>query len=325
MDSLISVIVPVFNSGQYLTRCIDSILAQDYKPLEIIIVDDGSTDRETKAVCDALSEKSSVIRVFHKENGGTASARNFGIKQAQGDYVGFVDSDDTIEPNMYSTLYRDLLSHNVRIVLGEYITLENGRMIDRRETLPSGEYLTKQLLHHFFLGQWHSACTNLYDRSLFRTVLFPVGEVNEDYILNYWLFKDQEKIYYNNTVFYHYLRRNGSNTSSLVTIHFLDWIRHTSLIRQEYGGEGSLKEEAVFQYLFSNIVLGNKCLLTLGKSHSEEAIRLYRIVTENLKKERKGVFQNSFLRGKYRLFGILLSFCPGLYKAIAISILRVRN
>ena len=322
MNELISVIVPTYNSGAYLSRCIESILKQDYREIEIVLVDDGSTDQLTLSLCDELEKKHPVIRVFHKRNGGSASARNYGIKQARGEYIGFVDSDDAIEPNMFSSLLADIQSHNVKIALGNIDTEEGGRLIDKRETLPSGIYNNTELLHYFCLGHWHSACTNLYARSLFDNTLFPEGEVNEDYMLNYWLFKEQENVYYNNTIFYHYIRRDGSNTSSPVTLAFLDWIKHTSLIRKELTAREKLKEEADYQYLYSNIVLGNKCLLSMRNGASADADKLYTIVTSNLKRERKMVLRNHLLSGRYRSFGILLSVIPLMYKHLAIPIIR---
>ena len=152
MSELISVIIPVYNSGQYLPCCVESVLNQDYKELEIIIIDDGSSDGVTGSICDSMVEKSPRIRVYHKDNGGSASARNYGIEKAKGDYIGFVDSDDRIEPNMYSSLYSDLVSHGVKVSIGNIATEEKGRSIDRLEAIPSGEYSYPELLHYFFLG-----------------------------------------------------------------------------------------------------------------------------------------------------------------------------
>ena len=100
---LITVIVPVYNILDYLPRCVHSITAQTYSHLEIILVDDGSTDG-TGELCDRLAEEDGRIRVFHKENGGSSSARNLALEHASGEYVGFVDSDDYISPDMYERL-----------------------------------------------------------------------------------------------------------------------------------------------------------------------------------------------------------------------------
>lgn len=102
---LISVIVPVYNIIPYLPRCVESLQKQTYPELEILLIDDGSTD-DTPVLCDRLAENDPRIRVFHKENGGPSSARNFGLTQAAGAYVGFVDSDDYVDADMYERLYR---------------------------------------------------------------------------------------------------------------------------------------------------------------------------------------------------------------------------
>ena len=112
MNSLISVIVPVYNVEDYLDRCIESIINQTYKNLEIILVDDGSTDSSGKK-CDEYALRDGRIKVFHKENGGVSSARNMGLDIATGDYIGFVDSDDLLEHNMYEMLLNNAEKHNV--------------------------------------------------------------------------------------------------------------------------------------------------------------------------------------------------------------------
>ena len=324
MNDLISIIVPVYNTGDYLQRCVDSIVSQDYPGIEIIIVDDGSTDEATIALCDRLSETKDNIRTFHTANGGSAKARNYGVLKANGEYIGFVDSDDYIEPNMYSSLLTALKNQNVSIAIGGIETVENGRVLESI-VLPSGRYGNRDLLHYFFLGQWHSACTNLYEKRLFSEVSFPEKEINEDYWLNYVLFKKQDAVYYNNKVFYHYSRRPGSNTSSLISLKFIDWIRHTEAVLQDYGEDEYLKDEAVYQYLYSNIVLANKSILTLAIQRSEAADTIFRTVVEALKKNARKVMVNKYLSVRYRLYGLMLILCPYLYKSWAVRYIRMRK
>ena len=104
MDALISVIIPIYNIMDCLPKCVDSVCRQTYSAMEILLVDDGSTDG-TGALCDELAKKDARIRVFHKENGGSSSARNLGIREARGEYLGFVDSDDYVDADMYERLY----------------------------------------------------------------------------------------------------------------------------------------------------------------------------------------------------------------------------
>ena len=115
MNELISIIVPVYNVKPYLNRCVDSIIKQTYKNIEILLIDDGSTDGSSE-LCDKLSDIDSRIKVIHKKNGGLSSARNRGLLEMNGKYVGFVDSDDYIREDMYSVLYHTMINHDADIV-----------------------------------------------------------------------------------------------------------------------------------------------------------------------------------------------------------------
>ena len=114
MQPLISVIVPIYKVEEYLYKCVKSILAQTYTNLEIILVDDGSPDN-CPAICDEFAAKDSRVTVVHKKNGGVSSARNVGLDTATGEYIGFVDGDDYIEPTMYETLYKYIVDNNTDV------------------------------------------------------------------------------------------------------------------------------------------------------------------------------------------------------------------
>lgn len=132
-EKLISIIVPVYNVEKYLKECIDSVISQTYKNLEIILVDDGSTDKSGE-ICDEYSKKDSRIKVIHKENGGLSDARNVALDIAKGEYIGFVDSDDYVEKDMFETLYKLAEEHNTEISsISFYKTLEN-EIIDVRNS-----------------------------------------------------------------------------------------------------------------------------------------------------------------------------------------------
>ena len=115
MNNKISIIVPIYNSEEYLTKCIESIICQTYRDLEIILIDDGSTD-SSPDICDRYKSADERIIVIHKENGGNTSARKAGLAIATGEYVGFVDSDDWIEPAMYETLYGICSENNLEMI-----------------------------------------------------------------------------------------------------------------------------------------------------------------------------------------------------------------
>ncbi|MCL2208530.1 MAG: glycosyltransferase [Treponema sp.] len=119
IKGLISIIVPVYNAGQYLEKCVNSILDQTYKNIEVILVNDGSID-ESGAICDAFAEADKRVKVIHKQNGGEGSARNTGIDIAMGEYIGFVDNDDSIDPIMYESMYTKIKETNADICICGY-------------------------------------------------------------------------------------------------------------------------------------------------------------------------------------------------------------
>lgn len=323
MGELISVIVPVYNTGLYLRRCIESIIAQDYDNLEIIIVDDGSTDLNTVKLCDELAREYDNVSTYHKANGGQSSARNYGISVSKGEYIGFIDSDDLIDSNMYSSLYRSIVQHNVMLAIGGIATEDNGKLIDRLVSVQSGCYHSHDLLHHFFLGQFHSSCTNLYHKDLFEYAKFPENEINEDYMLNYLIFKNLECVYVDEKVYYHYIRRDDSTTGAPVSLKFLSWIEHTTRILDDYK-DTTLHEEADYQYIYSNIILGNKCLLGLARGKNDAADELYKLISNNLSKIKARVRHNKFLSFRNKVSGVLLAYMPGIYKFLVLLGLKFK-
>ena len=212
---LISVIIPVYNIMEYLPRCVHSVTAQTYQNLEILLVDDGSTDG-TGELCDQLAGEDARIRVFHKENGGSSSARNLGLKNAQGAYFGFVDSDDYVEPDMYEKLLRGMEETGAFIAqVGRDEIDEQGNALPDICTPPaeattySGKEFMKELLMH--RGDC-SFCTKLLRRELFENRAFPVGKLNEDFYLLTHMLVDGVEVLSLPDRGYHVFYRIGSNS-----------------------------------------------------------------------------------------------------------------
>ena len=169
----ISVIVPVYKTEGLLDRCVESIVGQTYKNLEIILVDDGSPDN-CPAMCDEWAEKDSRIRVIHKENGGVSSARNAALDIATGDYIGFVDSDDWIEPEMYSSLIQKISESGKNIALCSYYAVEiSGERYERRCVVDK-EVLDKDDYFRFIVlgGDGGYIWNRLYDADILKEVRF---------------------------------------------------------------------------------------------------------------------------------------------------------
>lgn len=186
---LISVIIPVYNAELYLRRCIDSVLQQTYKNLEIILVDDGSTDRSGE-ICDSYCKENKNIRVIHKENGGTASARNSGLESARGDFIGFVDSDDCVAEDMYQSLLKYMHADIDVTCCGRVCISPRKRYksycLNSVEVFSREEALEELVLLRKISS---SVCTKLFRKSLFSDVRFPVGVICEDIPAVYDLFK----------------------------------------------------------------------------------------------------------------------------------------
>ena len=192
----ISVIVPVYKVEQYLDECVQSIINQTYKNLEIILVDDGSPDR-CPEMCDEYAKQDSRIKVIHKKNGGISSARNAGIAVATGEYIGFVDSDDFIAVDMYEKLYssfegeRDdvfLVKCNVKSVVGGKIVSTELNWNKTPSIIPSKEYFNRLLSYSFLHCAW-----NLLIKKKYVTRWFEEGRNNEDFLWHYHLGYDIEK------------------------------------------------------------------------------------------------------------------------------------
>lgn len=212
---MISVIIPVYNTKKYLHSCLDSILAQTYTDLEILFVDDGSTDGSSELL-DSFAECDSRIRVVHQPNGGVCAARNRGIEEARGDYLSFIDSDDTLESDMYETLMGLIREHGVEIAHCSYNRVTDGVVKPIGNSgalhLHDGDQALKCLLTgKLFVG---SCWTKLYAQKLFESVRFPSEiRTNEDMLVNFRLLRQVEKSAFLDVCKYNYLT---SDTSSCI-------------------------------------------------------------------------------------------------------------
>lgn len=209
MDELISVIVPIYNASKTLRRCVDSIINQSYPFLEILLIDDGSADGSDKIV-DEYGDKDERIRVFHNKNGGLSSARNFGIEQATGSWISFVDADDWIEKEAYETVlaYRKLSD---LYVFGRYVDTPircyEKRPVDISITIDNEEAL-RRLIVDASIG--NAAWDKLYKTELLKDISFPVGYNYEDARTTYRVFMKANSITLIPDLLYHYVQYKGS-------------------------------------------------------------------------------------------------------------------
>lgn len=220
---LISVIVPIYNVEDYLDRCVNSLVNQTYKNLEIILVDDGSPD-SCPGICDEWSQRDSRIKVVHKENSGLSDARNAGVKVATGDIISFIDSDDWVEFDMYEKMYQRMCSDKSDIVsCGTKWVYEDGLLL--RDVATSNEVLEtydamKEIIVDGKLKQhvWNK----LYKKDLILDIPFEKGKYHEDVFWSYQVFGRVKKVSLMDESFYNYVQREGSIMGALYSVKRLD-------------------------------------------------------------------------------------------------------
>lgn len=219
-EKLISVIVTAYNIEKYLSRCMDSLLAQTYRNLEIILVDDGSTDG-TPEICEEYVRKSNKVTVIHKENGGPSAARNAGLAIANGEFIGYVDGDDFIEPDMYQDMLSACLKTGAQIAICSYREVGEGS----RKNTPTGDVIElsrQEALEWYISGHeqyhiYHSVWSKLFERSLLKEIYFEEGRKSEDIMYTTKALVKAEKCVFLDTNYYNYvLDRQGSIMNSKV-------------------------------------------------------------------------------------------------------------
>ena len=311
----ISVIVPVYNiEKEYLERCIKSICNQTYQNLEILLVDDGSTDGSGD-VCDRFAKEDSRIRVFHKENGGSSSARNLAIREAKGEYIGFIDSDDYIEPDMYALLAEAVTKYDVPMAqISRDEIDEQGNLMPnvceppKEEILISSEDMMRELLMH--RGDC-SFCTRITHKALFVDRGFPEGKLNEDFYLLTQMLTDITKLVILPKQCYHVFYRIGSNSRKKdkndFSRVFMDIVDNadfvTELVKEKYP---SLLTVALRFGFYQRL----DYLLHIPVGQMTKANEFYGNVVGYLRKNIGKMLGNKYLTGKNKMYLLLLTIAP---------------
>lgn len=311
MENRISVIVPAYNVEKEIVRCLDSLCAQTYPDLEIVVVNDGSRDG-TAGILDRYSADHENVRVIHKENGGVTSARLRGVQEASGAWIGFVDGDDEIDPDMYERLLANALKYHAQIShCGYRLIFEDGRerffyntgrlmQNDRIEGLR--ELLTGAVVEP---GLWNK----LFHKDLLHSLLdsgkMDAGiRINEDLLMNFYLFREAKQSVFEDFCPYHYLVRGTSATRNGVLKRTLrDLIRVKELILADIPAE--LEKEARRGYIGACVGICS----SIGRANSDAYEAEYRDAVQRIK-ERMDWFP--ILNRKLKVY-VLLILCLGKY------------
>lgn len=312
----ISIIVPVYNIEEYLGRCLDSIIAQTYQKLEIIVVNDGSTDRSGE-VLDTYADKDKRIIPIHIPNGGVTNARLTGVKNATGEYIGFVDGDDVIEPEMYAVLIENAVKYNADIShCGYQMVFPNrvdyyyntGRFMqqDHEEGLKgllSGEFIEPGLWNKLF----HKS---LFEKLLNSDVMDKTIKNTEDLLMNYYLFREAETSVFIDKCYYHYIVRKSSAANKDLNEHqLIDPIKVTRILLKE-----NQTNPCLSGILLSKLARQLISLATMGtKQNPELIIPKRKEARKELKKRSKEFLSCDTTSKKLKIMIIVAAVFPDFY------------
>lgn len=271
MNSLVSIIIPVYNVEQYLNRCVESAINQTYNNLEIILVDDGSPDN-CPQICDDWAKKDNRIKVIHKENGGLSSARNAGINNMTGEYVYFIDSDDEINPSTIEQMFKVAKEDNCDMVMGRYF-----RIFENEKDAGTQPEFTDEIKYFDEDGFWNYyylcytekkseiavnmiiSCNKLIKSSVFDDLLFDIGKKHEDEFIIHKMVSRCKKIAFIDTYFYSYYQVENSimqtkqfNPSLDAYEAYCDRIEHFSNSSKDYTGNAFVRAFGGFSFNILN-------------------------------------------------------------------------
>lgn len=312
MDHLtVSVIVPAYNVAQWLPRCLDSILRQTHRNLEIVVVDDGSTD-ETFEIMEHYVARDHRIKAFHQENGGVTSARLRGAVEASGEWIGFVDGDDKIEPDMYERLLRNALEYDVEIShCGYQMRFADGRVNYFHNTGLLEKQDTVAALRELLSGERvePGLCNKLFHRSLFEGLSMPLDiRINEDLLMNFYLFSRAKQTVFDDWCPYHYIVRSTSASRAALNDHKIyDPIRVKEIILESASDE--VRPDA--QRAFVNTCVYSYCGLLLAKGTDvRQAKKVFRC---KLQKNKAWI---ALLSTRAKILACLIIYLPRFFQII---------
>lgn len=328
-NALISIIVPAYNIAPYIEPCMESIRAQSHRSMEIIVVNDGSTDA-TAQILDRLAAQDERIRVIHKENGGVTSARLRGVAEATGEWIGFVDGDDVIEPQMYARLLQNALAYQADISHCGYQMVfpkghvdyyyNTGRLVqqDRTEALAAlldGSYIEPGLWNKLFRR-------SLFERLLHDNIMDGSIRNNEDLLMNYYLFREAKRLVYEDVCPYHYLLRASSATTSGLSEHKLkDPMRVTRILLAQTQGEAAVHAVTKKRYLRQMIADA-----TLDCARQPGLMKPYRReIRRELRGALGGILADHDYSAKLKLMALWAGTSPETYAGIHRLYARLRG
>lgn len=306
----VSIIVPMYNSSKYLEKCLDSLINQTLKNIEIIVVNDGSEDNSLELAMN-LAKKDKRIKVFDRKHAGLSSTRNYGLEQSNGKYIGFVDSDDYVESNMFEFLLNMSEDNHADIAICGWYLVENDNIREcafksERKVLNSEE-TTDILLNHVSFDNF--ACNKLFSKELFDDIRFPEGKLLEDLLTIYKLINKSNKTVIDSTPLYYYVLHNNSITNKL----------HNQVNKEAFNVFIDRKNDLLKMYpkltkkIKSNYFTASKnyFITSLNSEVREKEFEKERI--KDMRKNIKYVWVDKSIPSRVKLSSTLISIFPYLY------------
>ena len=294
MKPVISIIIPVYNVKDFVGKCLGSVARQKYENLDIVIVDDGSTDGSGE-ICDEFAVIDKRVRVFHKKNGGLSDARNFGIKEAKGEIIAFVDSDDFVSEDFVSAMYGEMMKSDADIVVCGY-----NLMKPKREVMNGEEAVVKLLTQQENIDV--VAWNKLYKKSLFvdNDIWFPKGKKHEDTLTTYKVLSKAGKVAYLDEALYCYVERGGSIMKTGGIEERLEMRELAAKEAVEYFKDNKDLEQAakiallLAKYAYMDFAISGK----IAKKYSEAAKKW-------IKEHKKEFVGNKYLTKKLKIYNLM--------------------
>lgn len=311
-DNLISIIVPIYNVEKYLNQCIQSIVKQTYKNLEIILIDDGSTDKSPE-LCDEWATNDKRIKVIHQKNQGAAMAKNQGLESATGELIAFVDSDDCIKIDMYERLYKLLKEKQCDIVECGYQCFENNitdeKITKNRLEICNNEKAIEYLIDNSLMKQvvWNK----LYRKEVIGDIRFPKGRYIDDEFWTYKVLNEATRVCITNEKMYYYRQHNSSIMGRQYNVKRLDAVdafeERMVYIKKN---QPKLKNKATLSYI--GMVMYQYQCLTLHRKKLDKDKRFRNRIFKGVMKLEKSEFKKAIALAntKYKLWYRMFFVCP---------------
>jgi len=319
---LISIIIPVYNTEKYVARCLDSVMAQTIKDIEIIAVNDGSKDASL-SVLEEYASKDQRIHVIDVPNGGASRARNIGLSQSKGKYVGFVDSDDFISPEMYERMYSAAEKKAAEMAVCFFDTVEGTTFVKEKDANGSEELLGRDdaIIALTELVISYSVCTKLYRSDFIGSQRFAEDMVfAEDFRFNSELLLKASRVMLIREEFYHYYSREGSITHSPISEKDLVTLKVYDIL-----SEGCADNPTVLKAISDRELMESQKLLDSSIGHDDISKESIRSMLARVKKNKSAIRKNKYLSFFGRIRSRLAILFPGLYVAAGSLFKKIRG